>query len=215
MAADPALSLFGKGLPADYVEAEQRRRILAAVSAALVDRGFEHTSVEDIIDRAGVSRPTFYAQFDDRLAAFRAAYDEAFGRFLTRIESACAAQDWPHKVVAAIGATLDLAAAEPEAARLITIEAPFSGRALAPHHYRSLDRISVLLRRGRDLDPDGPDLPPLMEEALLGGICGVIGGRLRAGERATLPSLAPQLTELALTPYIGAARASHVSHGGE
>src|ERR1700759_3130821 len=55
---------------------DQRERLFAALVASCDERGYDATSVEDLLRTSGVSRATFYEQFADKLACFRAAQDE-------------------------------------------------------------------------------------------------------------------------------------------
>ena len=57
----------------------QRRRILEAMVEVVAERGYPETRVVDIIERAGVSRKTFYELFADKEECFLAAYDHALG----------------------------------------------------------------------------------------------------------------------------------------
>lgn len=60
-------------LSREEVEQSQRQRLLIGAAEAVADKGYTATSVADIIDRAGVSRATFYRLFDDKLDCFLAA----------------------------------------------------------------------------------------------------------------------------------------------
>jgi AcrR family transcriptional regulator len=55
--------------------AATRALILEAAHAVLSERGYSSTSVDEIATRAGVSRPTFYAYFPDKLAVVSALSD--------------------------------------------------------------------------------------------------------------------------------------------
>ncbi len=50
-------------LPSDLISAVQRERLIAAMLNAASELGYRETNVQDVIDRAGVSRPTFYEHF--------------------------------------------------------------------------------------------------------------------------------------------------------
>ena len=62
------------GLSREEVELSQRRRLLQATTDAVAELGYVKTTVADIIDRAGVSRATFYQLFRDKEDCFQAAY---------------------------------------------------------------------------------------------------------------------------------------------
>jgi len=55
--------------------AATRAVILDAARAVLSERGYSATSVDEIATRAGVSRPTFYAYFPDKMAVVSALSD--------------------------------------------------------------------------------------------------------------------------------------------
>ena len=52
--------------------------------------GYRGLTVQDVLGRAGVSRPTFYEQFEDKEDCFLAAFDAAAARLRERIEAAVA-----------------------------------------------------------------------------------------------------------------------------
>ena len=52
------------------------------------DKGYAATTVADVVERAGVSRRTFYEQFADKEACFLAAYDAGLAAVLCRVGGA-------------------------------------------------------------------------------------------------------------------------------
>src|SRR4051794_40109499 len=68
------------GLSRAEVVADQRRRILKGLAAALAYHGYEDTTITDVVELAGISRPTFYVQFESKESCFAAAYGEGVER---------------------------------------------------------------------------------------------------------------------------------------
>src|SRR4051794_15717647 len=87
--------------PREVVVESQRTRMLSAMASAVAEKGYSRTAVADVINRAGVSRKTFYEHFANKEECFLAAYDEGVGLLLAAIDEAVreAAPDWlaaPH-----------------------------------------------------------------------------------------------------------------------
>lgn len=61
-------------LTRDEVAADQRRRILQALTAVMSKKGYSNTSVADLIDHAKVSRATFYEHFESKQDCFMTGY---------------------------------------------------------------------------------------------------------------------------------------------
>ena len=66
-----------RSLPSDLVSAIQRERLLAAMLRATAQLGYRELSVQDVLERAGVSRPTFYEHFENKEDCFLNAFDTA------------------------------------------------------------------------------------------------------------------------------------------
>src|SRR3954467_7324870 len=77
-----------RSLPPDLVSAVQRERLLAAMLRATAEIGYREVSVQDVLERAGVSRPTFYEHFENKEDCFLAAFDTAVARLPKRLEAA-------------------------------------------------------------------------------------------------------------------------------
>ena len=68
-------------------------RLIEAMVQTVADKGYPATTVADVVERAGVSRKTFYEQFPDREACFLAAYDAGVEYVLGRLAEAGADLD--------------------------------------------------------------------------------------------------------------------------
>lgn len=145
---------------------------------------------------------------------FANAFTAAFLRFQIAVDSACrveridpGGQDWPRQVAAAIRAGLEWAAANPDAAAILTTEALARGPEGIELYHRLLDDLAYRLSGGREQRPESLRLPTITERALAGGLCSFAAQRLAIGQANELPALAPEVIQFVLTPYIGAAEA--------
>jgi AcrR family transcriptional regulator len=97
------------------VVAHQRRRILLAMIDEVAERGYPAVTVAHVITRAGVSRATYYEQFDDKESCFLAAFDAAIGILL-------AGADRQPNVAELLRSYLDRLAANPGYAKVFLID---------------------------------------------------------------------------------------------
>ena len=200
-------------LPQDVVIAHQRERLLDAAATAVAEEGYAELTVRDLIVRAGVSRRTFYQLFDDKIDCVFAAHERAFERLSKVLVDACRAEAaWSDRVAAAIAASLAFAVESPSEAQLVVVayhtasEPKLAGRGHAAH-----EKLADLLRAGRHQAEVAHAPPELTEQAVIGAAMAVVGTRLLAGEVDSLPLLAPELTQVILTPYLGDEEAQRVA----
>jgi AcrR family transcriptional regulator len=104
-------------------QAEATRQLLVDTARALfTERGYAATSVEDIIQRAGVARGALYHHFSGKDALFRAVYEAVQAETASRVvNAALGVQDPSGAVRAGLSAFLD-ACLEPEFRRIVVIE---------------------------------------------------------------------------------------------
>jgi AcrR family transcriptional regulator len=206
---DPAQQLprGRNALPRQFVLSHQRERLLVAATEALDQVGYPALTIEKVIKRARVSRKSFYDIFSGKYECVRAAYDAAFDQLFAAIGDACREhREWPQGVMAAVGAALDFAAADPTRARLLLVHTLSAEPRLAEHALDSQQRLAGLLREGRRFTP--PGAPPLevTELALIGASTAVLAAVLMAegpGQPGGLGELKPELGQILLTPYLG------------
>ncbi len=178
--------------------------MLVAMAGALEEHGYARVTVSHVLERAGVSRRTFYDQFKDKDDCLLAAYDDAERRIWAQAAAAVAGvprNEWPQRVRAVIEAITGFLAAEPAAGRLFTLEARAAGPAIAERHRRALDRAAALLRAGNRVGPGGADLPDEAERALVANVAALAGSYVLSGATELLPGLAPQLADHLLMSY--------------
>jgi AcrR family transcriptional regulator len=199
-------------LPREVVADHQRQRLLAAAAQGLAEHGYAEMTVEHVLALAGVSRTTFYENFDNKRECVLAAHEQAFNRLSGELAGACAAErEWGEKVAAGLGVAVEFAERAPQEGRLLVIDAVAADPVLASRVLASNDFFVGLLRNGREQCPRAAELPELTERALIGAVTSVIGARLMSGRLDRLTELHPQLTELVLLPYLGAEEAGRVA----
>lgn len=77
--------------------------LLDAAASLLVEKGVAATSMEDIAERAGVAKSTFYHYFQDRAAMLEALRKRYSQRFADVVEAAmivCPPDDWDSRLAA-------------------------------------------------------------------------------------------------------------------
>ena len=202
-------------MPREVTEQHQRDRLIAGIATAIAEHGYRKVTVKHVIAAAGVSRTTFYKNFENTDEAVSTAHEVIFERFLGLTFRACnMASEWPLKVKAVIEAVLDYAATEPAQVGLLTLDALSANVELAQQVLASTDHLAALLSRGRALSDEAATLPELTEKSVIGAVTAIVSSRIASGEAERLPQLAPQLVELTLTPYLGAIAAKRVACGG-
>lgn len=99
------------GAPTGPRQRDQRlASLLDAAAALFVEKGVTATSIEDIAERAGVAKSTFYHYFQDRAAmieALRKRYSQRFADLVDAAMDACPPRDWDARLAAWTQATVD------------------------------------------------------------------------------------------------------------
>src|SRR4029077_7640762 len=127
---------------------DQRQRLLSAVATALAERGYSELSVAHIIGAAGVSRTTFYEQFDNKRECVLVAHEQAFKRLADELVRSCVAvPEWPAKVVVAVSTAIVFAVRTPAEARLLLPEVLAADSVPGARGLASNDFLVGLMRR--------------------------------------------------------------------
>ncbi len=186
--------------PRSRQELTQRERIVRAAAHVAAESGHAALTIPAISARAGTSNQTFYEHFENKEEAFIAAFEE-LARRAVRVTAAASAgeTDWPAAVEKGMRGFLQNIVDDQLFARLAFFELPTAGAA-------ALDRADALSKRFTSfLEPEAlpagvKPLPPVISEAIGGGIWAVIQHEIAGGRLLTLPDMAPEICALALTP---------------
>ncbi|HXQ88888.1 MAG TPA: TetR/AcrR family transcriptional regulator [Solirubrobacterales bacterium] len=191
------------GLPRELVERSQRERLMAAVVRVTVAKGYESTTVGDILGEAGVGRESFYELFDDKLDCMIAAHKILLDDLEEKVRAAyIGEQPWPPRVREGLRTALGWFAADPEASRFLLIEMSTVGPAFRSIFQREYARFTGLLDDGFD---DSSPRPELNEATSLGigALLAKIYEEILLDRAADLPTFLPDLTYEFLVPFVG------------
>lgn len=196
------------GLSREAVTRSQRERLLAAAAAVIGTRGYESTTVADILAAAGVGRETFYELFDDRRDCVLAAHAVLLDRLLERMRDAYGGPGrWVERCGALIAALLDWLAADAVAARFLVVELAAIGPEFLERFERAFDLLVATLDEGLPGDLPEPDFALPATSFAVGAVMAGVYGEVAAGRAADLRVRAPHLTYEVLVPFLGEAAA--------
>src|SRR5262245_9111941 len=183
----------GRGTPREEAEKNQRERLFAAMVATVADKGYEATTVADLVNLSGVSRSAFYRHFADKEECFLTAAEALIVPTLDAIkagESGAAGEERTRK---ALEAFLTLIASQPGASKMCFVEVYAAGPAGVAVVEKTLDAFESFVTELFAEVPGRESMPPQMIRAMIGGLQKVIHKRLYRDEEDQLVELAPQI----------------------
>lgn len=169
-------------------------------------KGYEATTVTDVVEFAGVSRAAFDEMFEDKAECFLEAYDAVIDVLVAHVTSAFEAasgEPWPDRIAAVLRALVELLAAEADIARMAMVEVTAAGDAARERYRGALARFTPFLEEGRTYSGQGDELPPDTARFAIGGATSMIFDEIRAGRGPELERLLPDLIFAVLMPYLG------------
>lgn len=193
-------------LPPELIRAIQRERLLGAMLNAAAELGYLETNVQDVIDRAGVSRPTFYEHFSNKEDCFLAAFDSSAERLRKLVHSAVegGGDVWRNRVRCGLEALLSFASSEPDTARTLVVEARAASETAVRRRVELLDDFARCLDdEARKLLPAPPPKTNATASGIVGGVESLLYSRLCKQEYDALEALLPSMMYFVVLPYEG------------
>lgn len=129
----PDLDIWGlprgtHGIDPGTIVASQRARMLYAMVQAVAQQGYTATSVADVVRIAGVSRVTFYAQFEDKEDCFIAAYEAHHYALAKAVVTAQReGDDWATRLSDSVAAYLAYCRDNPDMLRALLVQIHAAG----------------------------------------------------------------------------------------
>lgn len=167
------------------------------------EKGYEATSVADILKASGVGRETFYELFEDKQGCFVAAQRLLFEDIMDGIAKAYERTgSWPERVRMGLAELLDRLARDPVATKFLFIEMGSVGAVAHEIFAKDFSHFVALLDEGREGSESARALPNISSIAA-GAVYARIYEEIVRGHTAQLPQLLPQLTYELLLPFLG------------
>jgi len=117
---DPGARPDGPARPARLPRSARRKQLLAAAQEVFVAQGYHAAAMDDIAERAGVSKPVLYQHFPGKLDLYLALLDTHADALVARVRSAMdTTTDNKVRVTNAMQAYYDFVDVEGEAYRLV------------------------------------------------------------------------------------------------
>jgi AcrR family transcriptional regulator len=195
-----------RGLPRAYAVRSERERLLEAVVRVSAAKGYEATTVADVVEFADVSEDAFYAMFESKDACFLEAYEAVFDVLVAHVTAgfeAASEEPWPEQIAAGLGALVELLALEADIARMAMVEVTAAGDDARERYRSMLTRFTPFLEEGRTYSGQGDELPADTARFAIGGATSMIFDEVRAGRGPELKRILPDLVFAVLMPYLG------------
>jgi AcrR family transcriptional regulator len=197
------------GLSRGFVSRNQRERILDATAHVVAERGYNATTVGDVVAAARLSRRTFYEHFDNKTECFLAVHDQLTRELLGAVAQGWAGERDPlEKIRASLEAFIAYVVEHPDGARAAIVEVGSAGDAARGRRDRALAAFAEFFASAwRELDNQS-DAPPIAVELILGGLYEIVYSRLVRGRPEELLDALPDLVYCVLVPFAGHRRAA-------
>ena len=166
----------------------------------VIERGYDAVSVTGLIKRARISKRDFYRRFSGKEECFLATYDRIVGHTLRGIHVAVEAEKEPRERLRLGSLTFaDQIADNPEAARLVLIEAVAAGSSAIERLQRTDRLCEALVAKSISPVSGSPRLPRLLVKGIVAGCNQVARAQLCSGSHPQSRLNGEELTEWALS----------------
>jgi AcrR family transcriptional regulator len=183
----------GRGTPRQEAEQNQRERLFAAMVATVDAKGYEATTVADLVKLSGVSRSAFYRHFEDKQTCFVAAVEAVVEPVLAEIWADETAPPGIERAQKAFERVMKTIVDQPAAAKMCVVEVYAAGEEGAALVDRLMDWSTDLAVALLEQVPEREGMPRDLVRSIVGGVQKVIHKRLYRGQEQELVDLIPQL----------------------
>jgi len=166
--------------------------------------GYEKATVQETLERSGMSRDRFQRAFGGKEACFARAYAMAAERICAEVlEAGQEAESWRAGFRAALATLLRAVAEQPLMAKALLIEARAARGEAWAKHQQLVERFAAAVDRAREEPGARPGAGPLTAQFVVGAIEEALCTEIAAGRAAAVERLLPDLTHLGVLQYFG------------
>lgn len=170
------------------LELTQRQRLVQAMIELSAKSGYQEVSIAELCAGAGVSTVTFYEEFADKEEALVSAYRVCAEGIFGPMRSALLEAESSEVPRLALGAMLDAVARDPDAGRIVFVEALGAGERMFQERTRAFERFEARVgeyMQGLPRDATALDIPV---GAVAGALRHIVARHLRNHAEDQLPS---------------------------
>jgi AcrR family transcriptional regulator/DNA-binding MarR family transcriptional regulator len=186
----------------------QRARLLGAMIDVCAEHGVAEATVAHVVERAGVSRRTFYEIYQDREECFLEAFDESVARASRYVLNGYdETARWVDRMRGALTSLLAFLDAEQATGRLLVVESLAGGDSALSRRRAAVERVIAFVDEANADLAAGKQTPSLTAEGVVGGVLSILHSRLLGDTPGSFLELTGPLASMIVLPYLGAAAA--------
>jgi len=184
---------------------DERRRIREALLDLVSEVGYEETTVELVVERAGVERADFDRLFAGKDDLYLRLFDEIGAEFEGAVNRAFAAHEiWRDSLRACAYAAARFIRDRPREVAFGVLQMFAAGDLAQVHRERQLQRMVDLIDLGRQELDDPDSIGRGVAEGVIGSVYSLLVKELQSGGGVgSAESFVPDLMYLAVRPYLG------------
>jgi AcrR family transcriptional regulator len=181
-----------------------RRRLELAALEASGEAGYRQLTVQRILDRAEVSRTSFYRAFTGKAECYAAGYAVAMEQLEAEILRECSkAERWLGGLRASLEILTEFVESEPHLAKGLLAEVHVAGGAAMAKRKEVFERLSRAIDTARRENESRHSPPPIAASFILNAIEAMVVKTLAQGRPEAFAPIVPELVHIAAAVYFG------------
>jgi AcrR family transcriptional regulator len=177
---------------------------LEAMLLSVGSRGYDKATVQEVLERSGISRDRFQRRFGGKEACFAQAYEMAADRICAEVlEAGREAESWRAGFRAALAKLLRTVAEQPLLAKALVVEVRAARGQAWARHQQLIERFTHAVDSARHEPSARATATALTAQFVVGAVEEAIATEIGAGRAATVERLLPDLAHLAVLNYFG------------